>query len=174
MRKFADEGRAIPTLVPVRAEVVRLVPMPVNPDYAGRQYPPAGPFEVTREQVAAFADAVGATGPAHRDTAAAQALGHADVVAPPTFAVRLAQQCEAQLVQDPDAGIDFSRVVHGQEGFVHHRPIVAGDRLTGVLHVDTMREAGGHGMVATRVELIDADGAAVTTVTSTIVVRGEG
>ena len=147
--------------------------MPVNPDYAGREYPPAGPFTVTREEIAAFADAIGSTSEAHRDPAAAQALGHADVVAPPTFAVRLAQQCEAQVVQDPGAGIDFSRVVHGEEGFVHHRPIVAGDVLTGVLHVDRVREAGGHGMVSTRVELADAEGQPVTTVTSTIVVRGE-
>ena len=146
--------------------------MPLNPDFAGREYPPAGPFEVTREQLVAFADAVGAVSPAHRDPEAARALGHADVVAAPTFAVRLAQQCEAQLIRDPEAGIDFSRVVHGQEGFVHHRPIVAGDVLRGVLHVDTMREAGGHGMVSTRVELVD-DLGPVTTVTSTIVVRGE-
>lgn len=148
--------------------------MPVNPDFAGREYAPAGPFEVTREQVVAFADAVGATSAAHRDPVVAQGLGHADVVAPPTFAVTLAQRCEAQLVQDPEAGIDFSRVVHGQEGFVHHRPIVAGDVLRGTLHVDTVREAGGHGMVSTRVELTDAVDRPVTTVTSTIVVRGEG
>jgi acyl dehydratase len=148
--------------------------MPVNPDYAGREYPPAGPFAVTREDIAAFADAIGSINDVHRDPAAAQELGHPDVVAPPTFAVRLAQQCEAQLVEDAGAGIDFSRVVHGEEGFVHHRPIVAGDVLTGVLHVDRIREAGGHGMVSTRVELSDDDGRAVTTVTSTIVVRGEG
>ncbi|MFX0539454.1 FAS1-like dehydratase domain-containing protein [Ornithinimicrobium sp. Y1847] len=148
--------------------------MPINPAFAGREFAAAGPFPVTREEIAAFAQAVGAHAPAHLDPQAAQALGHADVVAPPTFAVIFAQRCEAQLVQDPEAGIDFSRVVHGQEGFVHHRPIVAGDELTGILHVDTMREAGGHGMVATRVELTDADGSPVTTVTSTIVVRGEG
>ncbi|MCK0110920.1 MaoC family dehydratase N-terminal domain-containing protein [Ornithinimicrobium sp. F0845] len=147
--------------------------MAVNPDYAGREYPPAGPFQVTREQIEAFADAIGSTSPAHRDPAAAQALGHGDVVAPPTFAVSLSQQCEAQLIRDPEAGIDFSRVVHGEEGFTHHRPITAGDSLTGVLHVDRIREAGGHGMVSTRVELRDADGQPVTTVTSTIVVRGE-
>ncbi|WP_109473969.1 FAS1-like dehydratase domain-containing protein [Ornithinimicrobium cavernae] len=148
--------------------------MPVNPDYAGREYPPAGPFPVTAAEISAFAEAIGSTSPAHRDAAAAQALGHADVVAPPTFAVRLAQQCEAQLIQDPGAGIDFSRVVHGEEGFTHHRPITAGDALTGVLHVDRVREAGGHGMVSTRVELSDAEGQPVTTVRSTIVVRGEG
>ncbi|USQ76977.1 FAS1-like dehydratase domain-containing protein [Ornithinimicrobium cryptoxanthini] len=148
--------------------------MSVNPDYAGREYPPAGPFPVTREEIAAFAEAIGSTSPAHRDPVAAQALGHADVVAPPTFAVRLAQQCEAQVVQDPEAGIDFSRVVHGEESFTHHRPIIAGDVLTGVLHIDRIREAGGHGMVSTRVELTDADQAPVTTVKSTIVVRGQG
>lgn len=147
--------------------------MPLNPDFAGREYPPAGPFVVGREEIAAFAEAIGSGVPAHSDPEAAQALGYGDVVAPPTFAVRLAQQCEAQLVQDPAAGIDFSRVVHGEEGFTHHRPIVAGDVLTGVLHVDRVREAGGHGMVATRVELSDDDGRPVTTVTSTIVVRGE-
>ncbi|GAA5167650.1 FAS1-like dehydratase domain-containing protein [Ornithinimicrobium tianjinense] len=147
--------------------------MPLNTDYAGREYPPAGPFPVTRAEIAAFADAIGSTADAHRDAEVAQALGYADVVAPPTFAVRLAQQCESQLVQDPEAGIDFSRVVHGEEGFTHHRPIVAGDVLTGVLHVDRMREAGGHGMVTTRVELSGADGQPVTTVTSTIVVRGD-
>ena len=148
--------------------------MPLNTDYAGREYPPAGPFPVTREEIAAFADAIGSGVAAHRDPAAAQALGYADVVAPPTFAVRLAQRCEAQLVQDPAAGIDFSRVVHGEEGFTHHRPVVAGDELTGTLHVDRMREAGGHGMVTTRVELVGAAGEPVTTVTSTIVVRGKG
>jgi acyl dehydratase len=147
--------------------------MPLNPDYAGREYPPAGPVTVTREEIVAFADAIGSTNAAHRDPAAARAFGYPDVVAPPTFAVRLAQQCEAQLVQDPLAGIDFSRVVHGEEAFAHHRPIVAGDVLTGVLHVDRMREAGGHGMVTTRVELTDGDGRPVTTVASTIVVRGE-
>ena len=148
--------------------------MAVNPDFAGREYPPAGPFPVTAEEIAAFADAIGSTSPAHRDAAVAREFGYADVVAPPTFAVRLSQQCEAQLIRDPEAGIDFSRVVHGEEGFTHHRPIRAGDTLSGVLHVDRIREAGGHGMVTTRVELTDADGAPVTTVTSTIVVRGEG
>jgi acyl dehydratase len=147
--------------------------MPLNPDYAGREYPPAGPFAVGREEIAAFAEAIGSSVAAHTDPSAGQALGYGDVVAPPTFAVRLAQQCEAQLVQDPAAGIDFSRVVHGEEGFTHHRPIVAGDVLTGVLHVDRVREAGGHGMVSTRVELSDDDGRPVTTVTSTIVVRGD-
>jgi len=146
--------------------------MSVNLDYAGREYPPVGPFTVTRDEITAFADAIGASSTAHRDPQAAHDLGYADVVAPPTFAVRLSQQCEAPFIRDEEAGIDFARVVHGEQGFTHHRPIVAGDQLTGVLHIDRIREAGGHTMISTRVELTDSQQQPVTTATSTIVVRG--
>lgn len=146
--------------------------MGVNADFAGRSYPPTEPYVVQAEHIAQFADAVGAGSPVHRDAGAARAAGYRDVVAPPTYAVVVAQQCDAQLVRDPAAGIDFSRVVHGQQAFAHHRPIVAGDAVTGVLHVDAVREAGGHTMVTTRSELATTDGERLCTATSTIVVRG--
>jgi acyl dehydratase len=73
---------------------------------------------------------------------------------------------------DPEAGIDFARVVHGEERFTHHRPITAGDRLVGTLTVESVRQAGGHSMVTTRVDLATEQGEPVSTVTSTIVVRG--
>ncbi len=143
----------------------------VNPAFAGRTYPPTGVYEVSREKIREFAQATGAH-PAHLDPAAAQALGHADVIAPPTFAVIVSQRAEQQLIDDPQAQIDFSRVVHGEQTFVHHRPIVAGDRLVSVLHVDAVRAAGGHSMVTTRTEIAAEGGEAVCTSTSTLVVRG--
>jgi acyl dehydratase len=146
--------------------------MGVNPDIAGRVYPPAPVYEVGREKIAEFARAIGSDDPAHLDPEAAKALGHSDVIAPPTFAVLVAQRSDAALITDPDAGIDYTRVVHGEERFVHHRPIVAGDRLVATTHVDTLREAGGHAMLSTRVELATEDGERVSTVLSTLVVRG--
>lgn len=146
----------------------------VNPAFAGRSYPPMPPYEVGREKVCEFADAVGAPDAVHRDPEAARALGYPDVIAPPTFAVIVAQRSDAQLVRDPAAGVDFSRVVHAEQRFTHHRPIVAGDRLVVVLHVDSVREAGGHAMVTTRSEIASESGEAVCTAVSTIVVRGEG
>ena len=101
-----------------------------------------------------------------------RARGYADVIAPPTFAVLIAQQCDRQLIGDPEAGIDFSRVVHGEQRFLHHRPLTAGDAVIGTLHVDTVREAGGHAMVTTRTELATEAGEPVCTATSTIVIRG--
>jgi acyl dehydratase len=147
--------------------------MAINTSFAGRSYPPTAPYAVGREHLRDFARAVGAEHPAHHDVEAARALGHPDVIAAPTFAVVVAQRAEAQLIDDPAAGIDFSRVVHAEERFTHHRPIHAGDALVTVLHVDAIVERAGLAMVTTRCEVADADGAPVATVTSTLAVRGE-
>jgi acyl dehydratase len=147
--------------------------MPVNDDFQGRVYPPTETYRVSAAKIREFAEAVGATDPVHVDPAAARARGYADVIAPPTFAVLVAQQCDRQLIVDPEAGIDFSRVVHGEQRFAHHRPLVAGDAVRGTLHVDTVRQAGGHAMVTTRTELATEDGELVCTATSTIVIRGD-
>ncbi len=147
--------------------------MPVNASFEGRSYPPDRPFQVGREHIAEFADVLGASSPLHRDVEAARAAGYADVIAPPTFAVVLAQRVESQFISDPDAEIDFSRVVHGEEKFVHHAPLTAGDEVVGVLHVDRVREVAGNAMVTTRVELATVAGDARATVTSSLIVRGE-
>ncbi|MFX4285739.1 FAS1-like dehydratase domain-containing protein [Janibacter sp. G349] len=146
--------------------------MAVNEDFQGRSYEPTPPFDVGREHIRDFAAAVGATDPIHTDVEAARAAGYADLVAPPTFAVIPGQRTDRQFVVDPEAGVDYTRVVHGEQRFTHHRPIVAGDELRGVLHIDAIRAAGGHQMVTMRSEIIDAHDEPVATSLSTIVVRG--
>jgi acyl dehydratase len=143
----------------------------INASFAGRSYPPTPPYEVGREKIREFAEVAGEH-PFHVDPEAARAAGYPDVIAPPTFAVIVAQRCDAQLVRDPEAGIDYSRVLHGEQTFTHHRPIVAGDRLVAVLQVDTVRAAGGHTMVTTRSEIATEAGEPVCTASSTLVVRG--
>ena len=145
--------------------------MGINPAYAGRTYPPTAPYAVGREHLREFAAAVGAAHPAHHDVEAARALGHPDVIAAPTFAVVVAQRAEAQLIEDPEAAIDFSRVVHADERFTHHRPIAAGDERVTVLHSDAVVERSGLATVTTRCEISDADGAPVSTVVSRLAVR---
>ena len=148
--------------------------MGVNPEIAGRVYPPSPAYEVGREKIREFAEAINSWDPLHRDPEAARAKGYPDVIAPPTLAVIIAQRSDAQVIIDPEAGIDFSRVVHGEQRFIHHRPIVAGDVLVATLHVDQVDARGRHAMVTTRVEIADEKGEPVTTAKSTIVVRGAG
>ena len=104
---------------------------------------------------------------------AARAAGYEAIIAPPTFLVTLAQAEEAGYINDPEAGIDFSRVVHSEESFTLSRAIVAGDELTPSLTVEALKQVGPHAMVTTRVDFTDEAGAHVASVRSSLVVRGE-
>jgi acyl dehydratase len=147
--------------------------MTVNPDLAGRVFPPTAPYLVGREKIREFARAVYATSPLNTDVAAARAAGYSDLVAPPTFGVVVQESTLHQLLSEPDAGIDFTRVVHGDQRFSFTRPIVAGDELTATLTVSGIKTLGGHSMVTAESSIVDADGAHVLTAISTLVVRGD-
>ncbi|MGN6608403.1 MAG: FAS1-like dehydratase domain-containing protein [Jatrophihabitans sp.] len=146
--------------------------MPVDPAYIGRVYPATEPYEVSREKIREFADAINDPNPVYRDRAAAQALGHPDVVAPPTFAIRLTLSAGHQVIKDPDLGIDYSRVVHGEQQFRYARPVYAGDVLQVVVTVENIRAAAGNDIVTTRADVSTVDGEPVVTAVSTIVARG--
>jgi acyl dehydratase len=148
--------------------------MPLDPSFVGRTYPPTDAYEVGREKIREFAAAVGASHPAHTDPAAARALGHPDVVAPPTFPIVVTMSAGAQIVEDPALGIDYSRVVHGEQRFSYTRPVYAGDRLTCVCMVEEITSRAGHDFVTTRTDVATEGGEPVVTVWSKLVVRGEG
>lgn len=145
----------------------------MNPELQGREFPPTQPYLVGREKVREFARAVFATSPVHFDVDAAHAAGHADLVAPPTFPVVVQEATLAQLLAEPDSGIDFSRVVHGDQRFTFTRPVVAGDELTATLRVTSVKSLGAHSMVTAQSTIVDADDEHVVTATSTLVVRGD-
>jgi len=144
----------------------------LDPAFVGRCYPGAGTYQVGREKIREFADAIGDGNPAYRDPRAAQALGYADIIAPPTFAIILALRAQEMLIHDPQLGLDYSRLVHGGQSFTHHRPITAGDELAATLHVDSIRAMGGNDVLTVRCEIADCAGAPVTTARSMLVVRG--
>ncbi|GAB2484630.1 FAS1-like dehydratase domain-containing protein [Jatrophihabitans fulvus] len=147
--------------------------MPVDASYAGRTFPPTDPYRVSREKIREFADAINDPNPVYRDAGAARAAGHADVLAPPTFATRLTLEAAAVVIADPDFGLDFSRVVHGEERYEYHRPIAAGDELEVVTTVDSIRAVAGNDMVGLRFDVRTTDGEPVTTARMLLVGRGE-
>jgi len=147
--------------------------MPLDPSFAGRSYPPTPPYQVGREKIREFATAIGATEAAHHDPAAARALGHPDVVAPPTFPVVLTWAANRHLIEDRELGLDFSRVVHGDQRFVYTRPVVAGDELVCVNTVEAITSRGGHDFLTTRTDVSTVAGEPVVSVWAKLVVRGE-
>jgi len=147
--------------------------MPLDPSFVGRAWPPTEPYIVGREKIREFARAIGATEPEYHDPEAARAIGYADVVAPPTFPVVVTMTSSRQIIDDPDLGLDYSRVVHGDQRFKYSRPVVAGDALVCVNSVDEITQRGGHDFLTTRTEVTTVDGEHVVTAWSKLVQRGQ-
>ncbi|MFP5372333.1 MAG: MaoC family dehydratase N-terminal domain-containing protein [Actinomycetes bacterium] len=146
--------------------------MALDRDLVGRSYPPSAAYEVGRAKIAEFAAAIGDDAPVYRDADAARAAGHPDVIAPPTFAIVVSLEAAMAVLDDPDVGIDYGRVVHGEQKFAHHRPIRAGDRLIATTTIDAARTVGGNDLLTARVDLATEDGEPVCTTTSMLVARG--
>jgi acyl dehydratase len=140
--------------------------------FVGRSFSVDEPYLVGVEKVREFADAIGEAAPWCHDRAAARAAGHPDLVAPPTFAIAVVARAQDAVLFDPELGLDFSRVVHGDQRFVHHRPIHAGDELRTVVVIDSIRQLAGNDVLGLRTEVTGGDGEPVTTAYSTLVSRG--
>src|SRR5665213_1273327 len=145
--------------------------MPLDPSFVGRSFPPTAPYQVGREKIREFAAAIGDPNPAYTDVDAARALGHSDLVAPPTFAIVLSMRASHQIVKDPALGLDYTRVVHGEQRFSYTRPIVAGDELSVIVTVEKIRSVAGNDIITTRGDIVTADGDAVCSAYSTLVSR---
>jgi len=145
--------------------------MPLDPSFVGRSYPPTAPYQVGREKIREFAAAIGDANPAYTDVEAARALGHPDLVAPPTFAIVLSMKASHQVVKDPALGLDYTRVVHGDQRFSYTRPIFAGDELLVIVTVEKIRSMAGSDIITTRGDIVTTKGEAVCSAYSTLVAR---
>jgi acyl dehydratase len=145
----------------------------VNPAIEGKIYPRTSSYLVGREKIREFAKAVFSKDPANLDLEEAIKQGYKDLIAPPTFAVVIQERSLTQVISDKEAALDFSRVVHGDQRFIHVRPIVAGDELTSELKVASVKQLAGNSMVSFETQIFDVDQELVCTAISTLVVRGE-
>ena len=147
--------------------------MPINRAFIGREYPADGVYEVAREKIRDFAIAIGDLNPIYLDVEAAKAAGHSDVIAPPTFLTILGFRFAGDgPLADPSLGLNYALVVHGEQKFVAHRPVRAGDRLTAVTHIDDIKDAGRNELMSMRTEVGTEDGEQVATLVMSVVSRG--
>ena len=144
--------------------------MTVNDAAIGKRYEPET-YAVGREKIVEYALATGETDPVHLDVAAARAAGHADVVAPPMFAVVYQGRAVARAMFDPALAIDFAHLVHGEQEFRWERLAVAGDELTTTLTVADISEKMGIGFYAFATESLNQRGEAVCAGLWTNIVR---
>ena len=148
--------------------------MALNLAFEGRRFAPTLPYRVGREKIREFADAIGATEAAHRDPAAARELGYPDVIAPPTFPVVLTMPVARMIADEPELGLDYSRVVHAEQRFAYDRPVYAGDELTCTAEVEKLSSRAGLDSMTLRLEIATVAGEPVVTVWTKLVARAEG
>jgi acyl dehydratase len=146
--------------------------MSVNPELLETVFEPTEPYVVGREKVREFATAVFASAPIHHEVDAANDAGFPDLVAPPTFPIVMQEKTLHQVLSHPGAGIDFARVVHGDQKFEYRRPLVAGDEVVATLRVTKVQSLGSHTMVTSESTITTTSGEPVVVATSTLVIRG--
>ena len=125
----------------------------LNPDLVGRTVAGTTATLITQESITAFA----------------HSLGEENVsFAPPTFAITISLEQSQALLQS--SGLDWNRVVHGDQRFEIHRPIVAGDQLRCDCTIESARVVAGNEIVTVRCDLISGEELVVSS-WSTLVFR---
>ncbi|WP_163508497.1 FAS1-like dehydratase domain-containing protein [Fodinicola acaciae] len=123
-------------------------------DVAGRTYQTA-PYLVSAEKIREFRTAIGDTG---------------DGV-PPTFVAVITFQALNEVIADLD--LSLHRLLHGDQKFVHHRPVAAGDELVSRTVIDSVRRISGAEIYAIRTEVSTVGGELVSTAAATLLHRPE-
>lgn len=130
----------------------------LNTAYVGRTLPATEPHTVTAAEIGAFAKALGSVAVSE--------------TAPATFLVAHTLPAANRLIDDPDFGLDFTRVLHREQRFAHVRPVRAGDAISCVVHVESIKTVAGNDVLTTRTE-VTVDGETVSTVWTTLFVAGD-
>jgi acyl dehydratase len=145
----------------------------INPAYVGKTFEPSDPYEVSRVKIAEFATAIGEQSPLCYDKEAAVKAGYPDVIAPPTFAIVISSVVSSSILRDPDLGLNYSMVVHGEQSFSHARPLHAGDVVVGQSTIEQIKPMRKHTAVTLRTEISTTDGEHIRTARNMLVERGE-
>jgi len=140
--------------------------------FVGKTYPPFE-IEVEKGRLRFFAKATGAADPIYVDEDAAKAAGYPGLPAPPTFAFSITMDAGQSFNVLEDMDIPVQKAVHGAQGFTYHRPIIAGDVISGAQKVTNVYEKKGGALlfIETLIALTNQNDEPVCDLASTIIVR---
>jgi acyl dehydratase len=137
----------------------------------GKTYPPYE-YEVGKEKIREYAQAVGEDNPVYYDREEARRAGFRDIPVPPMFAVVYAMGSVGPAILDPEVGINFAMMVHGGQEFVWGEPVCAGDTITTRTSVKDIFEKDGKGFYVFESLSTNQHGEEVVRGTWTNIVRG--
>ena len=107
-----------------------------NPDAVGKQHKSEQSFRVTAEHIAQFTLAIGESN---------------STVSPVTYSISFSLDGAQAFLQS--LGLDWSRVVHGDQKFKINRPFKPGDEVHTVATIENFRAVAGNEIVTVRSDL---------------------
>jgi acyl dehydratase len=137
----------------------------------GKEYPPFE-YEVGREKIREYANAVGESSPVHHDPEAARSAGFRGVVAPPMFCVVYSAGAMGPAILDPETGINLMMMVHGGQEFEWGEPVCAGDTITTKARLADVSDKNGMKFYVFESESTNQDGKTTVKGKWTNIVRG--
>jgi acyl dehydratase len=145
--------------------------MAIKTEAIGKVWP-GTTYQVGREKIKEYANALGIDNPVHFDVEAARAAGFRDVVAPPMFAVVYSGRAMAPVMFDPEVGMNFATMVHGGQEFEWGEPACSGDEITTTPKCLEIYEKDGKGFYVFESVSVNQDGEQVVRAVWTNIVRG--
>ena len=146
--------------------------MAIKRDFIGRTFDFGVPYQVGREKVREFATAIGDNNPLFHDLAAAQAAGHRDLLAPPTFPFVITYRAMIGAMGDPELNLNYAMVVHGEQKFTYTRPLYAGDEVIVDSVVADIAAVGRNELLTMEQHVKTLDGELIVTTRNVTVSRG--
>ncbi|MER7402480.1 MaoC family dehydratase [Streptomyces sp. NPDC000070] len=129
------------------------------------------PYTVDREKVREFAAAVGERAAVCHDEAAARALGHPGLVAPPTFLTVPAARAEDEQLRH--SGFATDGLIHREQHIRLHRPVHAGDVLHPTVRLTEARPLAGRRALTVTTEVRGGDDRPVGVLVSTLLLSAD-
>lgn len=130
-------------------------------------------FEVGREKVREFANAVQDEHPAHHSEEGAAEHGHDAIIASLTFIAVAGRRVQLEIFNQFDVPVNMERVLHRDQKLIFHRPIKVGDKLWFDSYLDSVIESHGAILTEVRGEVTDDNGNPVMTTVVTILGEAE-
>jgi acyl dehydratase len=101
----------------------------IDRKWIGHQLPDSVlPIELSRLQF--FAKVIGDADPIYTDAIAAREMGYRNLPAPPTFLFAAELDSGATFRLLGEMNIPISKLLHGEQSFIYHRPVCVGDTVT--------------------------------------------
>ena len=126
----------------------------INPDAIGRTFKGAE-LTITQNEIDSFCAVLG-----EKNTS----------IAPPTFSIRISLDQSQAVLTSPEVGVNWDRIVHGDQKFEIKKPLKAGDKVMCTSVIENYKQMAGNEFITARSDL-SVNGEVAVSAWSTLVVR---